>query len=76
MKRLIVCLSFVAQLLIDCVFLCHDSAVQARLTALAVPSVDNAKLRIMCEVTMKTAPKISIFETQNFHFNNSVSSHE
>ena len=32
-------------LMIDCVFLCRDSAIQASLMALAAPSIDNAKVR-------------------------------
>ena len=32
-------------LMIDCVFLCRDSAIQASLMTLAAPSIDTAKVR-------------------------------
>jgi len=37
--------SRVLSLMIDCVFLCRDSAIQASLMALAAPSIDTAKIR-------------------------------
>jgi hypothetical protein len=44
-------------LLIDCVFLCRDSAIQANLTALAAPSIDTAKIQRII-YTSKFCPSI------------------
>ena len=37
--------------------------------------IDNAKIVILGEVTMKSAPEIYTFDSPNFHFNISLTSH-